>query len=507
MTKKRVINALIGGFLSLALLTGIGFAVAYCALTMAPVIRIDENVTYQTFNGFGTSSAWNFRILGKDYPEDVQNEVISLLYGDDGLNLNIFRYNLGDGSIELENCTYDENRKTESFFDASKYVDDSSFSDINNYDFSKDGDYLSMMLKTFEIGDVHKLVIFSNSPHYLLTNSGITHATRAGDNNLDESAYEAYADYYLICSNYIKQLLGEHGFLDVKIYLSPVNEPQWDWGGDDSIQDGCRFGYVELAKFYDVFYKKMVEFNSKNGTDFVMDVFESGCYNIDQTNAYVKEYLAEFAKYDYFDELEEISVHTYCSEDSIEIRQNFQTYLQEQGIDKKITMSEYCVLKHGVDTSIDMGIYSSKILLRDLIYNNATEWSWWLELSHYVYEDGLVYLNEEKNEIFLTYRYYMYKNVMRYIDVGDVRVSAEINDKFGWNELDVVAFKKTDGRMVVIVLNSSDKDNSIAIPALKGYSRVKTITTSEKGNLVESEQSVGKRLKSPAKSISAYVFS
>lgn len=189
MTKKKICIIILATMLSLLMLTGIGFGLAYLIITRKNiVISFDENQTYQTFEGFGTSAAWNFRVLAQDFPEDVQNDVISLLYGDDGLNLDIFRYNLGDGSIELQDCTYDQDRKMESFFDASKYVDRSSFSDVNNYDFTKDADYISVMLKAFKIGDIKKLVIFTGSPHYLLTKNGKTHGTNAQENNLEEDS-------------------------------------------------------------------------------------------------------------------------------------------------------------------------------------------------------------------------------------------------------------------------------------------------------------------------------
>lgn len=232
--------------------------------------------------------------------------------------------------------------------------------------------------------------MFTGSPHYLLTKNGKTHGTNVLENNLEEEEYEAFSDYYLICSHHIKNLLDENGHKDVKIYLSPVNEPQWDWGGEGAIQQGCHFGYEELAKFYDVFHKRMKTFNAEHRTNFVMDIFESGSYNLNKKKAHLKKYLQEFAKYDYFDELEELSVHSYGAEDSNIIRNRFQKYLKRHNMDKKITMSEYCVMQWGVDTSVDMGIYSSKVLLKDLAFNNATEWSWWLGLAFGGYEDGLV---------------------------------------------------------------------------------------------------------------------
>lgn len=508
MTKKKIFLIIGCVLLVIGLLIGTGFGIAYLVISRTNLtVEFDENEKHQTFNGFGTSSAWNFRVLGEDFSEDVQDEVISYLYGKEGLDLEIFRYNLGDGGIELEDCTYHQDRKTESFFDSSKFVDYSSFANVENYDFLKDAKYVAMMMKAFEKGNIHKLVIFANSPHYLLTKNKKTHATHALENNLGEEAYEAFSDYYLICSKYINDLLVTRGFADVKIFLSPVNEPQWDWGGEGAIQHGCHFDSKGLAKFYDMFYKKMKAFNAENGTNFVLDIFENGSCDLTSCKAKVKDYFKEFEKYDFFDEIEGLSVHSYGSEDSNGIRQKFQSYLKSKGIDKKTTMSEYCVMKHGVDPSVDMGIYSSKVLLKDLIYNNESEWSWWLGLAFGGYEDGLVYLDKETKKISLTYRYYMYKNIMDYIDVGDVRVKAEHNDTFGWSEIDTVAFKKPDGRLVIIILNSSDKEKSITFSGLSGYTKIQATATSEQGKLVKSEQEFFNTFVSPAKSITTYVFS
>lgn len=509
MLKKIIIIAVIV-ILSAGVIVGSSLGIVY-GVTNKTNVEVDfsESDTYQTFNGFGASSAWSFRPLGRDFDEDVQNQVIDLLYGEDGLNLEIFRYNLGGGSTEVENCHYQEDdRKAESFFDASKYVDYSSFANEANYDFSKDADYVSMMLKAFERGNIKKLVIFSNSPHYLLTKNGLTNGTNVLENNLKEDAYEAFSDYVLICSKNIKKMLDDRGFTDVEIYISPVNEPQWDWGGEGASQEGCHFDPKPLAKFYDVFYKKLNTFNSSNSTEFKMDIYESGNYKVNHKKAKNKKYFEAFSQYEYFDELEELSMHSYGADESIKHRKSFQKYANKINLDKKVTISEYCVMEGGVNESIDMGIFSSKIILRDLLYMNATEWSWWLALAYGGWEDGLVYLDKETKEISLTYRYYMYKNIMDYIDVGDVRVKTEMYDPFDWGGLDTVAFKKADGRLVIIVLNDSKKERNLTYKGLNGYSTMQEICTSEEGKLVKSEtKTASSTLTSKAKSITTYVLS
>ena len=508
MLKKIILIAVIV-VLAAGIIVGSSFGIVYGVVNKTDVsVKFDEAETYQTFTGFGASSAWTFRPLGRDFSEDVQNQVIELLYGESGLGLDIFRYNLGGGSTEVEGCNYDDDRKAESFFDASKFVDYSSFANEANYDFTKDSAYVSMMLKSFEMGNIRKLVIFSNSPHYLMTKNGKTNGTVELENNLKEDAYEAFSDYVLVCAKNIKKMLDDRGFNDVEIYLSPVNEPQWDWGGEYASQEGCHYDPEPLAKFYDVFYKKMTAFNQTNATEFKMDIYESGNYKTNHRKAKNKEYLKEFAKYDYFNEIEELSMHSYGADDSIKHRNSFMNYADKIDLNKKITISEYCVMEWGVDESVDRGIFSSKIIMRDLSIMNACEWSWWLALAFGGYEDGLLYLDKESNEITLTYRYYMYKNIMDYIDVGDVRVKTELYDPFGWGGLDTVAFKKPTGELVIIVLNDSEKDRTLTYEGLDEYTSITKVCTSEEGKLVESEvKEISSKMQSKAKSITTYILS
>ena len=60
----------------------------------------------QTIEGFGSSSAWWSQIVGGS---DNADEVASLLYSSDGLAMNIYRYNIGGGSVDIKDKdTYGE---------------------------------------------------------------------------------------------------------------------------------------------------------------------------------------------------------------------------------------------------------------------------------------------------------------------------------------------------------------------------------------------------------------
>ena len=269
------------------------------------------------------------------------------------------------------------------------------------------------------------------------------------------------------------------------IYISPVNEPQWKWGGSSDGQEGCHYDAKDLAAFYDVFYKTLNKFNAQNNTKFVMDIYESGNYKLGLASSKNKAYLKEFSKYEYFDSLDSISMHSYAADTSKTIRNDFQKYFKKYN--KKFVMSEYCVMQGGVDESIDMGIFSAKVLLQDLRYMNAVEWSWWLGIAQGGWEDGLVYWYKDKNEIDLYYRYYMYGQFMKYIDYGDVRIKADIYDMYDLGGVDSVGFKKPDGTVTVFIINDNNKTKTIKLSSDK-FSTAKVIETYENTYWKETEK-------------------
>ncbi|MDR1905508.1 MAG: hypothetical protein LBQ27_01130, partial [Clostridiales bacterium] len=100
------------------------FGIYAIAVTAAGVtITINPNDTYQTLEGFGASSSWTFQLLGKEDDASIQ-KAADMLYGDDGLALSIFRYNIGAGSSEaiFDNVFpyntgwFSQSRRAESFF-------------------------------------------------------------------------------------------------------------------------------------------------------------------------------------------------------------------------------------------------------------------------------------------------------------------------------------------------------------------------------------------------------
>lgn len=489
-------------------------------------ITVDLNDERQTVQGFGASMAWTFQRLGLEGTDEVKEKSIEMLYGDSGLRLNIARFNIGGGSLDsnLDDVVpycydwFDPDRRAESFFVAENYLDaddatlKAAFADENNYDFTRDAGALEMLDMALAAGNIDKIVFFANSPHYLMTVSGTCTGAEVQQNNLKDEFYEAYCDYLLII---VDNLVKEHlsGLENVpEVVISPVNEPQWDWGGDGASQEGCHFDPEPLAAFYDVFLDKLEAFNDANGTSYECDVLESGNYKFYIDRKDIKEYLEAMSKYDYFDEIEYISAHSYGADDSKKHREKYQNYIDKNYPGLGISITEYCEMESGRYDTIESGLLLGNVISRDLTMLDAIDWNWWLAVSPCDYNDGLVYwdvIEDGTQKLSVLKRYYVMGQFSRYIENGDVRVGATCSDLTGWANLDYSAYKRADGTVVVVIINNSKSDKNVTVGGLGDYTKATVVCTTaeEQSGWNEVETVWSGKVALPAQSITTYVLS
>jgi O-glycosyl hydrolase len=72
-------------------------AVPATAAVESVTVRPDPTYQQEPFQGWGTSLVWFANATG-GYPDEIRNQLAELLFGADGLNLNIARYNIGGGN-------------------------------------------------------------------------------------------------------------------------------------------------------------------------------------------------------------------------------------------------------------------------------------------------------------------------------------------------------------------------------------------------------------------------
>lgn len=468
-----------------------------CALTsqlnptgLKNCVAADTSVTYQTITGWGASSAWWSQTVPSSSPASAR--LASMLYSSDGIGLTVYRYNIGGGSADLtqeDGINYSPERKTQSFFVADRYdaakTAAQNFADVNNYDFSRDAQAVNFMKECVNQTNstVEGVVVFANSPHYLLTRNNLTHADTAYESNLPEENYEAFADYLI---QYLNGLVNVHHIPVVS--LSPINEPQHKWGGDSaSSQEGCHYDPAEAALFLDVLYDKLTAFNEANGTNIKLSPFESGNFTTYDPKSQAMEYIYEMSRYDYFDSIDGLSVHSYGNPLSDESRQSFMYRLNNilpEGKVPAIDMTEVCHMESGVDTGMDSGIYVAQIIDKDMRILSARSWSWWIAASGYDYNDGLVTwaFGDSGANVGTTKRYYVMGQYSSFIKSGDVRVDCKWFNcsSSAVKDLSVSAYSRKDGT-VVFVFTNTGKDRSINIAG--DYDNMKVVCTDAANSL------------------------
>ncbi len=325
-------------FLAITALAGTG-AVALIPPTQAtaatPDVTITPNPSYQSeaFEGWGTSLAWFANATG-DYPDDVRNTLREAVFGEDGLNLNIARYNIGGGDAsdvppylrpggavegwwnpQLE-ATDSQGPITSTYADRERYRSAWDGDDLASYNLKADGTqrwWIDALKK-----DITKWEAFSNSPPYFLTASGFVSGGRnnATSEQLAEADMEAFADYLVAVVDELEKV---HGISFATI--DPFNEPNtnyWQsrigangWPTSESRQEGAHIGPRAQDKMIQVLASRLAE----NGTQTKAIISA-----MDETNpsTFVRNWQAYSA--DARQAVGQYNVHTYSTSDRQVVR-------------------------------------------------------------------------------------------------------------------------------------------------------------------------------------------
>lgn len=433
-------------------------------------IEIDESAEYQPFNGFGSSACWWAQNAGDSaYADDVAKA----LYSEEGLGLNIYRYNVGGGEADNPDKRVWGSRATESFY----YFNEATGE--YEYDFTRDAAAQTMLDKCLAYGCIDTVVLFANSPHYSMTASGSA-AGSYSDNtsNLPAENYEAYADYFLTITEYFI----EKG-VPVK-YISPVNEPQWSWGGGWVGQEGCHYEPEEVIELFRVFARKI----KASGLDVQLMGPESG-------------EIGEITEW-YFDALyndEEIrevlcslAYHSYWSDGNRWGKENFGAVINEKYTDINVDMTEWCELPCSHDINdFSNAVLMAKVMAEDLGLTHPNSWSSWVGVNNYgidengnMISDGLLVADDNFTELYTAARYYAVAHFSKYITPGSVGIysnhSRFIAFDMNLGDVQTCAYKTPEGKTVLVIANSG-KDINVATNKL--FENMEVITSTAEAQL------------------------
>lgn len=499
MTKKESVKR--GSIIGLALLTTALFSSSLFLSAQADgktYYKIDTSATMQTMDGWGTSLCWWADAVGGWDMEGVsgktkREEIVDLVFGKDGLNLNIARYNIPGGDDPSHSHMLDH--RGMSLVKASA---------DSEYEWENDANQMWILQAAYQLRESDLFVeTFNNSAPYWMTESGCSSGGESkSDANLPRENYGMFAEYYADYVNYIENELG--------VPVSSVevmNEPGSDYWGANGSQEGCKVPQGEAqSELIKAVYQEMSEREILDDKIFAAP---------DETNPGLA--------YDSFTKLDEeakeiiskLNYHIYSK--STADRQKMRSAAYGTGSyddpDYKLWQSEITYgVSEGEDDANNHNTLTNVFDLAqdihdDLYYANVNAWIIWQAvetelnnmqygnnygLIHGVYQDwdnseygfDMEHMALNRGDYFITKQYYAMGQYSRYIKEGYKIVESPDSNC-------VVAVSPDYDELVIVYANSSEEDKDLSL-YLKGFAgeSARKIVTDGNVNWAESAQAV-----------------
>lgn len=449
------------------------------------VVRYDPDKRQQTIANFGASDAWAAQFVG-NWPESKKNQIADWLFSTDtlangnpkGIGLSLWRYNLGAGSAEQGEASgiRDEWRRAALTTGGGPQVQAQNW-----------------FLQAAKKRGVQQFLAFFNSPPVSLTRNGKAYAVK-GVGNIDSSRFTDFAGYA------VRALQAIHATTAVRFdYLSPVNEPQWDWS--DGGQEGSPYTNAQISGLVKAFHAAF----RQNGLPTKLLVSEAGHlkYLLDEDDKPGKgRQLRSFfdpASPAYIGHLPSVArclaAHSYFSTSPLSrglaLRERIRDSIARFK-DLQLWQSEYCILGDNEkeidgrkkDLGMTAALYLAKVIWQDLTVANASAWQWWTALSAYDYKDGLVYVDKHKEDgrFSDSKLLWVLGNYSRFVRPGMTRMESTVSG----TGLLVSAFRDRK-KQVLVLVNESNENKQVGLQKksrpLPANQLLQTFTTNETGNL------------------------
>ncbi len=424
------------------------------------------------FEGWGTSLCWWAHRVG--FSEKLTEDSARLFFSREGLGLNIMRYNIGGG----DDPTHNHIKRTDSEIPGWLYFDGEGES---YYDVTADEKQLRVLSAAYKAaGDEAYVEAFSNSPPYFMTVSGCSSGNkRASSTNIRMDCVEDFAEYLATVTEYLESSLG----IRVKS-LACMNEPYTNyWKAYSEKQEGCHVSPGEKQSRMLLATAKALKAKGLEGVLVTAS---------DETNTI----LATKSAGKYSDEawgvIGRLSTHTYAK-----ATKKIGEIARKRGL--KLWQSETDWSSIDGKNAGEMGpaLWLAGKIIEDMNTLSPNAWVTWQIVAAYIsqYPDekgrrdmpgippldkgfwGCAFADIDKEEIYLTQKYYAFGQFSRYIRPGM---------KIIHTGKDSIAACGEDS-LVLVCLNSEgkDKDISVDFSDLGDYASCRMIRTG--GSLAEGE--------------------
>lgn len=467
----------------------------------AQQITFNPNKTFQTMHSFGASDCWSMAMIGQYYPESKKKQIAEWLFSLDtdekgnpkGIGLSMWRFNIGAGSFEQgeQSKIKSEWRRAESFLTN------------GSYDWGKQMGQQWFLSAAKNYGVPYTLGFLNSSPVQMTANGLAMGSGKLGEWNFNRAKIDAWTSFVTSVSSHFQFT-----------YLSPFNEPQWDWGpgkSGEASQEGTPINNTDLAWAT----RKLAEKFQQTQTQTKIVIPEAGqlnyLYDPKSNRPGQDDQIENFFSIGsphYLGNVKEVeplvSGHSYFTTSPAQYRIDTRQKLGKKTKEKNLAFwqSEYCILGdnageingNGVDLGMKTALYVAKVIHADLTEAHATSWSWWLAVSANDYKDGLIYTfngsNKGENDgnkfdadLHDSKTLWALGNYARFVRPGMKRIEANINQP------NCLVSGYTDMKTNVFILVNSGKAfelNFANQPTIKIY------TTSTDHNLAYKQVENGK---------------
>ncbi|RYE51593.1 MAG: beta-glycosidase [Sphingobacteriales bacterium] len=494
-------------------------------------VQIDLQKKAQVIDNFGSSGCWFSEGIGKYWPDAKRQKIAELLFSrkldaggqPQGIGLSAWRFNIGAGTLEQGDSSgiKDFRKRSDSFLNPD-----------GTYDWNKQAGYRFFLQKAKDYG-VENLIAFSNSPPVQFTKNGLGFKTEKDyRSNLREDSYTAYATFLSnVINHFDKQGLHFR-------YVSPVNEPQWDWSRKymKADQEGSPWRNEEIFNIVKVLNSTLEQ--QKVSTKIL--VSEAGALNYlyggtggssKQIQSFYdpgsKLFMGEFSRVPKI-----IAGHSYFTEADdhvlVDTRKKLADTAKAYGLN--YWQSEYSMLadgfrdgQKGPRSAMDCALFLSKVIHNDLTVGNATAWQFWN-----AYEPGpanintryyLIALHPEKDfkngEFSITKNLWALGHYSRFIRPGMTRVLSESIGKKSAKSvknLMVSSYLDANNNLVLVAINYGTAALNLTLDVKNAKRKYKSLTrylttdATDTNMKPESFKSVKELVSLPARSISTIIF-
>lgn len=462
-------------------------------LSVEKPVTIDAGQTFQTIAGFGASDCWMPAYVGK-YWTSGRSKISELLFSSEiqsgnpkGIGLSMWRVNLGGGTAGQGDASgiEDKSRRAESYL-----TDDLTF------DWTRCEGQRYFLARAKELG-CESIVLFSNTPPVQYTYNGKGFSGNGGISNLRNDCYDDFASYMAeVARHYVNE-----GY--PVTHISPVNEPQYNWG--DGGQEGSGWTNDEVAGLIRKLDEALTSFNLS------VNILpgESGDWEYlykTKNDANRSHVLPAFFTPDasaYIGDLNHIKKlicgHSYWTDGTWDGMRNVRNQVDQAArqYDVDVWQSEWSMLGDeyssefaGYDqaTEMDIALYMSKVIHNDLTVAGVSSWCFWtaMDVSRWghknrfllislIPKDGVYGDIQEEGAYQATATLWVLGNYSRFIRPGYRRIALELNESrsfFGsaWISPD-------ESEIVAVYTNLSDKGVRLKETHTRWNSEAKSITT------------------------------